>query len=103
MRILLIEDDVVLERLIAMQLRRIGYQVATSHSWNEAEQLLSKSEPAARAAAFKRILAIANEELPILPLYFPTSALITPKWMTGMYNPKRWGGVTLWIEDWRAR
>ena len=60
-------------------------------------------EPAARAAAFKRILAIANEELPILPLYFPTSALITPKWMTGMYNPKRWGGVTLWIEDWRAR
>ena len=60
-------------------------------------------EPAARAAVFKRILAIANEELPILPLYFPTSALITPKWMTGMYNPKRWGSVTLWIEDWRAR
>lgn len=60
-------------------------------------------EPANRAAAFKRILAVANEELPILPLYFPTSALLTPKWMTGMYNPKRWGSVTLWIEDWRTR
>jgi peptide/nickel transport system substrate-binding protein len=60
-------------------------------------------DPNQRAASFKQVLAIANEELPILPLYFPTSALVTPRWMTGLHNPKRWGGVTLWIEEWRAR
>jgi peptide/nickel transport system substrate-binding protein len=60
-------------------------------------------EPAKRAEAYKRIMAIANEELPILPLYFPAVAMLTPKWMTGIVNPKRWGTFTLWIEDWRAR
>lgn len=44
--IMLIEDDVVLERLIAMQLRRIGYQVVTANSWKQAELLLGKTEPA---------------------------------------------------------
>jgi peptide/nickel transport system substrate-binding protein len=63
----------------------------------------SALDPTVRAAAFKRLLTVANEELPIIPLYFPTSALVMPKGMTGMYNPKRWGSVTLWIEDWRAR
>lgn len=60
-------------------------------------------DPADRKAAFKRILDIAAEELPILPLYFPTSGVVSPKWMTGMVNPKRWGSITLWIEEWRAR
>ena len=60
------------------------------------EPLLSEQLPAP-------FHGISNEELPILPLYFPTSALVTPRWMTGLHNPKRWGGVTLWIEDWRAR
>ena len=43
------------------------------------------------------------EDLPIIPLYFPTTAVVTPKWMTGMVNPKRWGNSTLWIENWRAK
>ena len=60
-------------------------------------------EPRDRAAAYKRILDIAAEELPILPLYYPTTVVVTPKWMTGMVNPNRWGSIGLWIEDWRAK
>jgi len=66
-------------------------------------EALAALEPVDRAAAFKRILDIATEELPILPLYFPTTATLTPKWVTGMVNPKRWGSIALWIEDWRAK
>ena len=60
-------------------------------------------DPVPRKAAFKRILDVAAEELPILPLYFPTTVVVTPKWMTGMVNPHRWGSAALWIEDWRAK
>jgi peptide/nickel transport system substrate-binding protein len=63
----------------------------------------SSLDPVQRAKSFSKILAIANEELPIIPLYFPTTAVVTPKWMTGIVNPKRWGNSTLWIENWRAK
>jgi ABC-type transport system substrate-binding protein len=63
----------------------------------------SSLDPAQRAKSFSKILAITNEDLPIIPLYFPTTAVVTPKWMTGMVNPKRWGNSTLWIENWRAK
>lgn len=43
--IMLIEDDLVLERLIGMQLRRFGYQVVTANSWQQAEKVLSETEP----------------------------------------------------------
>ena len=56
-----------------------------------------------RRALWKPILDLYAEELPELPLYFPATALITPKWMTGLVNPARTGIFTIWIEDWRPR
>ena len=60
-------------------------------------------DPTVRRAAWKRILDITAEDLPEIFLYFPTVAYLTPKWLTGLVNEKRWGNFTLWVEDWRAK
>jgi len=56
-----------------------------------------------RKLAWKKILEITAEDLPEIFLFFPTSAVLTPKWMTGVVNSSRWGLVTAWIEQWRAK
>ena len=60
-------------------------------------------DPTVRRAAWKRILDIAADDLPEIFLYFPTVAFISPKWLTGLVNEKRWGLFTLWVEDWRVK
>lgn len=60
-------------------------------------------DPVKRRALWKPILDQYADELPELPLYFPANGLITPKWMTGLYNPARYGQITVWIEEWRAK
>ncbi len=44
-RILLIEDDVTLCRLIATQLETMGYAVTSTHTWAEAKRALSGADP----------------------------------------------------------
>ncbi len=44
-RILLIEDDLTLCRLIAAQLEAMGYSVASTHTWAQAKTALSEAEP----------------------------------------------------------
>ncbi len=56
-----------------------------------------------RAAAFRRILDIANEDLPEINLYFTTTAVLTPTWLTGVAPEGRWGNPTNWVENWRAK
>lgn len=56
-----------------------------------------------RKALWKTILDVAADEMPEIDLYFPATATITPKWMTGMVSQSRWGNSTNWIEDWRAK
>ena len=61
-------------------------------------------EEAPRRAAWRRILDIANEELPEINLYFITTAVLTPHWLTGVAPENRWGALyTLWVENWRAK
>lgn len=63
----------------------------------------SALDPAKRKAAWTSILDIYAEELPEIPLYFPANGILTPKWMTGLDNPARYGNVVYWIEGWRPR
>jgi peptide/nickel transport system substrate-binding protein len=60
-------------------------------------------DPNVRKIAWKKILDITAQDLPEIYLFFPTGAVLTPKWMTGVVNPARWGLVTLWIEQWHAK
>jgi peptide/nickel transport system substrate-binding protein len=60
-------------------------------------------DPEVRRIAWKKIMDITMVDLPEIYLYFPTVAILTPKWMTGVVNEKRWGLNTLWIEQWRAK
>lgn len=60
-------------------------------------------DPEKRRILWKKILDITADEMPEIYLYFPATAIVTPKWMTGMVNPNRWGSTTNWIEDWRPR
>jgi peptide/nickel transport system substrate-binding protein len=60
-------------------------------------------DPTSRRAAWKQILDITAEDLPEIFLYFPTVAFLSPKWLTGLVNEKRWGLFTLWVEDWRIK
>jgi peptide/nickel transport system substrate-binding protein len=60
-------------------------------------------DPAKRKVLWKTILDVAADGVPEINLYFPATGIITPKWMTGIVNEKRWGNITLWVEDWRAR
>ena len=43
--IMLVEDDAVLNDLIARQLRGIGYEVVCAKRWREAEQVIARDEP----------------------------------------------------------
>ena len=60
-------------------------------------------DPEVRRVAWKKIIDITVQDLPEIFLYFPTVAILTPKWMTGVVNEKRWGLFTLWVEQWRAK
>ncbi len=60
-------------------------------------------DPEKRREMSKTIQGQYVYDLPEIPLYFPATGLITPKWMTGIYNPQRYGFITSWIEQWRAR
>ncbi len=60
-------------------------------------------DPGKRKLLWKSILDLYADELPELPLYFPANGVITPKWMTGLINPTRYGNFTAWIETWRPR
>ena len=60
-------------------------------------------DPVLRRELWKPILELFATELPELPLYFPAGGVITPKWMTGLVNPARFGIFTAWVEEWRAR
>lgn len=44
-RLLVIEDDKVLNRLLVDQLERFGYEVAGRHRWSEAEAFIEENEP----------------------------------------------------------
>jgi DNA-binding NtrC family response regulator len=44
--ILIIDDDVTLNRMLAAQLKAAGFQTASAHRWSEAEKLLTQIEPA---------------------------------------------------------
>jgi peptide/nickel transport system substrate-binding protein len=56
-----------------------------------------------RRALWKTILDIASDEMPEINLYFPATATMTPKWMTGLVSTTRWGNATNWIEEWKAK
>ena len=60
-------------------------------------------DPEVRRTAWTRIVDITAEDLPEIYLYFPTVAVQTPKWVTGVVNKDRWGIFTLWVEQWRAK
>ena len=60
-------------------------------------------EEAPRAAAWKRILDIAGTELPEINLFFTSTAVLTPTWLTGVAPEGRWGGPTSWVENWRVK
>ena len=58
-------------------------------------------DPVKRKALWKTILDITADEQAEIDLYFATSAVLTPKWLTCVRNPERFGVVTLWVEDWQ--
>ena len=60
-------------------------------------------DPVRRKALWKRILDVAAEEVPEVNLFFGAEALVTPKWITGVVQPSRFGSATIWIENWRPR
>lgn len=60
-------------------------------------------DPQKRLALWKPILDLYADELPEIPLYFPASGILTPKWMTGMVDRTRFGINTLWVENWHAK
>jgi peptide/nickel transport system substrate-binding protein len=60
-------------------------------------------DAAAQTQTWGTVQSIYARDLPSLPLFAPTKAIITPKWMTGVAPPRETGMMTLWIEDWRSR
>jgi peptide/nickel transport system substrate-binding protein len=79
-----------------MGFRSAGMDEALDAAWAELD-------PARRKALWKRILDIAAEEVPEVNLFFGAQAIVTPKWITGVVQPDRFGSPTTWIEDWTAR
>jgi len=60
-------------------------------------------DPVVRKAAWKKILDIIADDLPEIYLYFPTNALLAPKWLKGVANEDRWGLITAWVEQWQPK
>jgi peptide/nickel transport system substrate-binding protein len=56
-----------------------------------------------RLADWKRIEAIANDQLPVLPLFFATKVFIQPKWMDGLLPARQQENSTNWVEYWHPR
>ncbi len=59
--------------------------------------------PDKRRALWKPILQTFADELPEIPLYYAATAVITPKWLTGLYNPKTLNYYTMYAEDWHPK
>ncbi len=64
---------------------------------------LGELDSTKRKALWKTILDIAADEQAEINLFFATSAVITPKWMTGVRTATRFGTPSLWVEDWRPK
>ena len=64
---------------------------------------LGELDPAKRKTLWKTILDIAADEQAEINLFFATSAVVTPKWLTGVRNAARFGTPSLWVEEWRVR
>lgn len=60
-------------------------------------------EPAERKRQWREILAVAAEELPVIPLYMLTSPMVMARSVTGVAPPPMPGLSTLWVENWRPR
>ena len=60
-------------------------------------------DPVRRKALWKSILDITAEEVPEVNLFFGAQTNTTPKWLTGVAEPTRFGSPTIWIENWRPR
>jgi len=77
-------------------LRNPAMDAALDAAWAELD-------PARRKALWKKILDITAEEVPEVNLFFGAQAVVTPKWITGVVQPARFGSPTTWIEDWAAK
>ena len=64
---------------------------------------LGELDPVKRKTLWKTILDIAADEQAEINLFFATSAVVTPKWLTGVRNPARFGTPSLWVEEWRPK
>ncbi len=64
---------------------------------------LGELDPTKRKPLWKTILDIAADEQAEINLFFSTSAVVAPKWMTGVRKVERFGTPTLWVEDWRPK
>ncbi|MDJ0949054.1 MAG: sigma-54 dependent transcriptional regulator [Alphaproteobacteria bacterium] len=74
-KILVIEDDVTLNALIAKQLSRIGYRVHEANNWGEAEAYLARNEPQLILLDPKLPDADGFEKLPALVTQQPVIVL----------------------------
>ena len=64
---------------------------------------LGELDAGKRKVLWKTILAIIADEQAEIPLFFATSAVVTPKWLTGVRNAARFGTPSLWVEEWRPK
>eukprot|EP01037_Dinobryon_pediforme_P002666 gene2666-2705_t len=60
-------------------------------------------DPAKRRQKWAVLQQIFADDLPYIPIYFASSAVITPKWLQNLNRPDRIGYFTSWIEEWRPR
>ncbi|MBV9812106.1 MAG: peptide ABC transporter substrate-binding protein, partial [Acetobacteraceae bacterium] len=60
-------------------------------------------DPEKRRADVRGIVALAAQDLPVLPLFYFGTGIVQPKRMTGLIPPPLAGNPTAWIEQWRPR
>jgi peptide/nickel transport system substrate-binding protein len=77
-----------------MGLRNPAMDSALDAAWTELD-------PVKRKVLSKRILGIAAEEVPEVNPFFDAQTMVTPKWLTGVAQPTRFGSPTQWIEEWQ--
>lgn len=63
----------------------------------------SALDPAERRQKWRRVLEIYAEDMPTIPLFFASTAVITPNWLQSLNRADRVGYFTGWIEEWRPR
>ena len=57
---------------------------------------------AVQTELWNRIQTLYAENLPVLPLYFRSSAFVMPKWLKGVTPTGHLNPSTLWVEHWSA-